>query len=86
MKNSCPLSFPSTPSSLGAVIFNERGQALIVGMTLIGVIGKIIGWRQKTRIWQKLMKAFCEHQLAMYGIYNKEYYYFKNDIYIFNET
>ena len=32
------------------------------------------------------MKEFCEHQLAMYGIYNNEYYYFKNDIYIFNET
>ena len=65
---------------------DKNTPAVYVGMTLIGVIGKIIGWRQKTRIWQKLMKAFCEHQLAMYGIYNKEYYYFKNDIYIFNET
>ena len=55
-------------------------------MTLGGVLGKIIGWQQKTRIWQKLLKAFCEHPLAMCGIYNKEYYYFLNDIYIFNET
>lgn len=28
------------------------------------------------RVWQKSVKAFCEHHLAIDGIYNKEYYWF----------